>query len=85
MQHGSPRALNITDPYSIRILTRKVDRATGYRTLGILCTPIRNRQNEVIAVAQLLNKREAEAFSAADERRLDEISDSLALAGNGDG
>jgi adenylate cyclase len=56
-----------------------VDEQTGYRTHNLLCVPIMNSSNQIFAVAELLNKRGAAAFDAADERRLCELASSLGV------
>jgi putative ABC transport system ATP-binding protein len=57
----------------------EVDARTGYRTRSVLCVPIRNRQGSVFAVAQVVNRKGAEQFDAADERRLGEFANSIGV------
>jgi putative ABC transport system ATP-binding protein len=45
----------------------------------VLCVPLRNRQDDVIAVAQLVNKNNGAAFSDADERAFRDFSSPLGL------
>ncbi|XP_061180019.1 dual 3',5'-cyclic-AMP and -GMP phosphodiesterase 11A-like isoform X2 [Saccostrea echinata] len=48
-----------------------VDKITGYRTDTLLCMPIRNGDDEVVAVAQVINKAGTrEGFSKDDEKLL---------------
>lgn len=48
-----------------------VDKITGYRTDTLLCMPIHNADDEVVAVAQVINKAGAqEGFSKEDEKLL---------------
>jgi len=47
----------IHDAYRDARFNPEVDRRTGYRTRSILCTPLRNRADQVIGVTQVLNKR----------------------------
>ncbi|XP_048728565.2 dual 3',5'-cyclic-AMP and -GMP phosphodiesterase 11A-like isoform X3 [Ostrea edulis] len=48
-----------------------VDKITGYRTDALLCMPIRNADDEVVAVAQVINKAGTqEEFSKDDEKLL---------------
>jgi putative ABC transport system ATP-binding protein len=75
---GDP--MNIPDAYSHPAFDPEVDRRTGFRTRAVLCMPIFNPRNEVIGVAQLLNKRGAPAFSVDDERRFREFAKSLGVA-----
>src|SRR6185369_12451390 len=48
--------INIPDAYSDPRFNPDFDKKTGYRTKTILCMPMRNRDNKVIGVFQLLNK-----------------------------
>jgi adenylate cyclase len=73
------KVLNIPDAYADPLFNRAVDHQTGYRTHSILCVPIMNRSNQVFAVAELLNKRGASSFDAADERRLCDFASSLGV------
>jgi putative ABC transport system ATP-binding protein len=74
---GQP--LNIADPYSQPDFNPEVDRRTGYRTRSILCMPIFDRRKEVIAVAQLLNKRGGQPFSVDDEQSFNDFALPLGL------
>ena len=46
----------IHDAYSDERFNATVDRETGFKTQSILCAPIRTAKDEVIGVAQMLNK-----------------------------
>jgi len=70
---------NIADPYRDPDFNPEVDRRTGYHTENILCMPIFDRKGQVVAVAQLLNKHGARAFSAADEESFHEFATPLGL------
>jgi putative ABC transport system ATP-binding protein len=70
---------NISDPYSDPDFNPEVDRRTGYRTESILCMPIFDRNKQVLAVAQLLNKRGGQAFSAEDEQSFSDFALPLGL------
>lgn len=69
--------LNVPDPYNHPAFNREVDRRTGYRTRNILCMPIFDRQKNLFAVAQLLNKLDAEGFGEQDEIALKEFAELL--------
>jgi putative ABC transport system ATP-binding protein len=71
--------LNISDPYRHPDFNPQVDRDTGYRTRNILCVPIPGRAEKILAVAQLLNKKGDEAFSAEDERALARLAAPLGV------
>jgi putative ABC transport system ATP-binding protein len=70
---------NISDPYSDPDFNPEVDRRTGYRTESILCMPIFDRNKQVLAVAQLLNKHGGRAFSAEDEQSFSDFALPLGL------
>ncbi|WP_439816736.1 adenylate/guanylate cyclase domain-containing protein [Zavarzinia sp. CC-PAN008] len=76
----SGMAENIADPYADPRFDPSVDRATGFRTRSILCTPIANKAGGRIGVAQVLNKRGDAAFSAKDEARLRAFSAQIAVS-----
>lgn len=66
-------AVNLTDAYASPLFNPEVDRRTGYRTRSVMCVPLRGEAGEVFAVAQVLNKRTAPAFSPADQERFEEF------------
>ena len=72
-------AVNTPDAHTDPDFHREVDVRTGYRTKSLLCVPVRNRQGSVFAVAQVINRRDAERFDAADERRLGEFAASIGV------
>ncbi|KAJ7995327.1 hypothetical protein DPEC_G00243400 [Dallia pectoralis] len=59
--------LNIKDAYSHPLFYRGVDDSTGFRTRNILCFPIKDENNEVIGVAELVNKTNGPWFNRFDE------------------
>ncbi|XP_054254804.1 cGMP-dependent 3',5'-cyclic phosphodiesterase [Indicator indicator] len=61
------KILNIQDAYSHPLFYRGVDDSTGFRTRNILCFPIKNESQEVIGVAELVNKINGPWFSKFDE------------------
>uniref|UniRef100_A0A673I0X4 3',5'-cyclic-GMP phosphodiesterase n=1 Tax=Sinocyclocheilus rhinocerous TaxID=307959 RepID=A0A673I0X4_9TELE len=65
---GQP--LNIKNAYEDPRFNAEVDQITGYKTQSILCLPIKNHREEVVGVAQAINKRcgENSAFTEQDER-----------------
>jgi hypothetical protein len=68
-QHG--QILNIPDAYADKRFNPEVDKATGYRTRSILAVPICDRRGRVMAVVEMLNKRQvsnAGIFGQEDER-----------------
>jgi len=75
---GSGKAERIPDAYDDARFNPDVDQMFGYRTRSILCLPMFDRRGEVFAVAQLLNRRDGEPFSAKDEQRMSEWLASIA-------
>ena len=73
------QTLSIADPYNHPYFDPDVDRETGYRTKSILCMPIFDRQKNVLAVAELLNKNGGEPFTAEDEKAFREFASPLGL------
>uniref|UniRef100_A0A8C8DV08 Phosphodiesterase n=1 Tax=Oryzias sinensis TaxID=183150 RepID=A0A8C8DV08_9TELE len=59
--------LNIKDAYSHPLFYRGVDDSTGFRTRNILCFPIKDENDEVIGVAELVNKMNGPWFNRFDE------------------
>ena len=69
--------VNLADAYRDPRFNPAVDQATGYRTLTLLCVPLRQPDGTIIGVLQVLNKLDGGAFDPEDEELL------LALAGQG--
>uniref|UniRef100_A0A8C1KTU5 Phosphodiesterase n=1 Tax=Cyprinus carpio TaxID=7962 RepID=A0A8C1KTU5_CYPCA len=61
------KILNIKDAYSHPLFYRGVDDSTGFRTRNILCFPIKDENEEVIGVAELVNKTNGPWFNRFDE------------------
>ncbi|XP_028420208.1 LOW QUALITY PROTEIN: cGMP-specific 3',5'-cyclic phosphodiesterase [Perca flavescens] len=75
---GQP--LNIRNAYEDPRFNAEVDLVTGYKTQSILCLPIKNHRDEVVGVAQAINKKcgEDSAFTEQDEK---DFSAYLAFSG----
>jgi putative ABC transport system ATP-binding protein len=71
--------LNVPDAYAHPDFNADIDKATGYRTRSILCMPIHDRRKEVFAVAQLLNKKNGQPFTKADEQKFHEFAGPLGI------
>jgi adenylate cyclase len=67
------------DAYDNKRFNQDVDRRTGYRTINILCVPIRNKSREVIGVTQVLNKRAGD-FDVEDQHLLEGLAQQAAAA-----
>jgi len=74
---GEPVILH--DAYADPRFDRSLDQKTGYRTRSMLCVPIRNRQQKIVGVLQLLNKTTG-MFGTGDLDFLNSISDHMAIA-----
>eukprot|EP01135_Chromosphaera_perkinsii_P004850 Nk52_evm14s299 gene=Nk52_evmTU14s299 len=57
----------ILDPYGDSRFNSDIDKETGFLTRNILCMPIRNKANDIVGVAQLVNKIGEAGFSKEDE------------------
>jgi HD-GYP domain-containing protein (c-di-GMP phosphodiesterase class II) len=85
--HGE--TVNIEDAYVAEGFdfsgTRKFDQTTGYRSRSFLTVPMKNHENEIIGVLQLINaidqaEREVVAFSPADQRLAESLASQAAVA-----
>ncbi|MBK6630260.1 MAG: GAF domain-containing protein [Betaproteobacteria bacterium] len=81
--------VNIADAYKAEGFdfsgTRKFDERTGYRSQSFLTVPMKNHENAVIGVLQLINSIEPGAkhvvpFSAADQRLAESLASQAAVA-----
>lgn len=71
--------LNIKDAYADPRFNPDVDKKTGYRTRNLLTMPMHNKQNEIIGVFQVLNKKQG-SFTDEDVELLKAISSVAATA-----
>lgn len=81
--------VNIADAYQAEGFdfsgTRKFDERTGYRSRSFLTVPMKNHENAVIGVLQLINAIDPETnkvvpFSAADQRLAESLASQAAIA-----
>jgi HD-GYP domain-containing protein (c-di-GMP phosphodiesterase class II) len=81
--------VNIADAYEAAGFdfsgTRKFDERTGYRSQSFLTVPMKNHENAVIGVLQLINAIDADTakvvpFSAADQRLAESLASQAAIA-----
>jgi putative ABC transport system ATP-binding protein len=72
-------SLNVPDVRADPRFDSSVDRSTGYQTRNVLCIPICTRSGEVFAVGQLLNKKNAPAFTSEDEKAFREFARPMGL------
>jgi HD-GYP domain-containing protein (c-di-GMP phosphodiesterase class II) len=81
--------VNIADAYAAEGFdfsgTRKFDAITGYRSQSFLTVPMRNHENEVIGVLQLINATDphdglVRVFSDPDQRLVESLASQAAVA-----
>jgi HD-GYP domain-containing protein (c-di-GMP phosphodiesterase class II) len=82
-------SVNIGDAYTEKGFdfsgTRKFDQMTGYRSQSFLSVPMKNHENEIIGVLQLINAIDPESgevhvFSNADQRLAESLASQAAIA-----
>jgi HD-GYP domain-containing protein (c-di-GMP phosphodiesterase class II) len=85
----SGQTINIKDAYTAEGFdfagTRAFDAKTGYRSQSFLTVPMKNHENEIIGVLQLINAinpntGEIQAFSSSDERLAESLASQAAIA-----
>ncbi|MEO8332504.1 MAG: HD domain-containing phosphohydrolase, partial [Gallionella sp.] len=85
----SGETVNIPDAYMAHGFdfsgTKKFDAKTGYRSQSFLTVPMRNHEDEVIGVLQLINAQDRESgeivqFSADDQQLLESLASQAAIA-----
>jgi GAF domain-containing protein len=85
------KTVNIADAYSEAGFdfsgTRKFDTGTGYRSKSFLTVPMKNHENHVIGVLQLINAIDpvtgaVQAFSDSDQRLAESLASQAAIALN---
>jgi putative ABC transport system ATP-binding protein len=73
------QTMNVPDAYAEPLFNPEVDRASGYRTRNVLCTPLLDRARRPFGVMMLLNKRGGAAFDAHDEKTLRDFGASIGV------
>ncbi len=71
--------LNLPDVRNYPLFNREIDEQTGYHTRNLLCMPILDKKNRVVAVVQLLNKAGNNPFDLHDEQRFREFATSIGI------
>ncbi len=81
--------VNIADAYAAKGFdftgTKSFDRKTGYRSESFLTVPMKNHEDEVIGVLQLINAKDRQTratvpFSEADQRLAESLASQAAVA-----
>lgn len=75
----SGATMNIPYAYADLRFNPSFDKQTGFFTRSILCVPISNKDNRVIGVTQVLNKKGG-TFSDEDEQRLKAFTAQISIA-----
>jgi putative ABC transport system ATP-binding protein len=75
----SGEAISLADAQTHPEFARQIDARTGYVTRSLLCVPIKDIEGRVFAVAELLNKKSAATFNAADVQRFQELAEALGV------
>ena len=83
----SGETVNIPDAYAAEGYdfsgTQAFDQKTGYRSISFLTVPMRNHENEIIGVLQLINAKsghETVPFSEANQRMVESLASQAAIA-----
>jgi HD-GYP domain-containing protein (c-di-GMP phosphodiesterase class II) len=83
------KSVNIADAYSEEGFdfsgTKNFDKKTGYRSHSFLTVPMKNHENEIIGVLQLLNAKDpatgkVSAFSQEDQQLAESLASQAAIA-----
>jgi len=71
--------VNIPDAYLDPRFNPEIDKITGFHTTSMLCMPMKNKEDEIIGVFQLLNKKNG-TFNEEDESFISALSIHAAIA-----
>lgn len=71
---------NIKDAYNDPRFDPTHDRESGYKTNTILCGPIKDNQDNIVGVLQVINKKDNSAFSDLDAEMLTILSTQAGIA-----
>lgn len=83
------RSVNIADAYTEKGFDfsgmKAFDKKTGYRSQSFLTVPMKNHENEIIGVLQLINAKDpatglVRTFSDADQRLVESLASQAAIA-----
>lgn len=67
-------ALNIDTLHDSSRFNEEFDRKLGFETKSIICHPIHNREDKIIGVIEVLNKRNEDRFTVEDEKTMKVLS-----------
>lgn len=74
------RPVNVKDAYQDPRFDARWDRDSGFRTGSMLCQPLRNRDGNIIGVAQSINKKGSGYFTVDDEMMMRTIMAMAAIS-----
>jgi len=63
-------SLNIDTKNDKVRFSEEMDKVTGFETKSIICGPISNREDKIIGVIEVLNKRNEDRFTVEDEKTM---------------
>lgn len=63
-------SLNIDTKTDKVRFSEEMDKMTGFDTKSIMCSPISNREDKIIGVIEVLNKRNEDRFTVEDEKTM---------------
>lgn len=63
-------SLNIDTKTDKVRFSEEMDKTTGFETRSIICSPITNREDKIIGVIEVLNKRNEDRFTVEDEKTM---------------
>lgn len=63
-------SLNIDTKSDKVRFSEEMDKLTGFETRSIICSPITNREDKIIGVIEVLNKRNEDRFTVEDEKTM---------------
>ncbi|WP_408096728.1 sigma-54-dependent Fis family transcriptional regulator [Peredibacter sp. HCB2-198] len=63
-------SLNIDTQTDKVRFSEEMDKVTGFDTRSIICSPITNREDKIIGVIEVLNKRNEDRFTVEDEKTM---------------
>ncbi len=75
-RHGT--SINVRDAYRDSRFDPRTDTRTGFRTSSVICQPMRDKDDAVMGVVQVLNKRSG-YFTVDDEQLLSAITNTAAI------
>lgn len=67
-------ALNIDTVHESSRFNEEFDKKFGFETKSIICHPIHNREDKIIGVIEVLNKRNEDRFTIEDEKTMKVLS-----------